>query len=84
MKTVLKFVMSVKEISLKELSLIFNIKPQSINQWINGKRNISKKHCSEIEALTGYDIGFLQLELNEERKIIVLENELKLLKEEEN
>lgn len=78
--TVLKFVIDIKGIKQKDLADMFDIKPQSVQQWINGKKKISNARRNVIENLLGYKCELLEEALTDQNKILILENELALLK----
>lgn len=65
----LKYVLFVKELSLKEVAKELHVTPQAIAAWSNGSRNIPVDHLEKLAHFLKVDGSLLQKDLLLEDKI---------------
>lgn len=77
----IKYISSTFGISLSEVARELGVTPQTINDWMNGRRNIPQKRLEQLSAYFDLPEGYFQKELLNSERLEVqkkkLEQEIK-------
>ncbi|MFR6018416.1 MAG: DUF262 domain-containing protein [Paraclostridium sordellii] len=65
----LEFIVKIKNIEYKEIAAYLGISPQSVSDWIKGKRRVPEKRCEQLSELFRVDKDLIGKELDENEKL---------------
>lgn len=65
----LEFIVKIKNIEYKEIATYLGISPQSVSDWIKGKRKVPEKRCEQLSELFGIDKDLIGKKLEEDEKL---------------
>ncbi|WP_297419772.1 helix-turn-helix transcriptional regulator [Clostridium sp.] len=74
------YVVKSKDIQITEIAKKLEIAKQNVSRWISGERNIPSKYLPILSEMLDSNIGFLLLNLTNDDKIKLLEEEIEKLK----
>lgn len=67
----LQFIAEVKQIEYKEIARVLGITPQTVSDWIKGKRQIPTKRLAQLEDYLAVPQSLIGKELNQDDKLTI-------------